>query len=165
MSAHVEPAFRLADLLAALSLASDLGMGHPPEEAMRTCLLATEFARRLGLSERDSASAYWTALLMHVDASAFAHEQAAALGGDEIRVNAIGSKTDFGSARETLAGHRKCHLGEARPAERRRMGAGAAARLPGRTHSVVFAPSSLRWRRSSACITSGSTAPATTGNP
>jgi hypothetical protein len=28
--------FRLADLLAALSLTTDLGMGHPAEEAMRT---------------------------------------------------------------------------------------------------------------------------------
>jgi HD-GYP domain-containing protein (c-di-GMP phosphodiesterase class II) len=117
MSAHVEPAFRLADLLAALSLASDLGMGHPPEEAMRTCLLATELARRLGLSERDSASAYWTALLMHVGCSAFAHEQAAALGGDEIRVNAVGSKTDFGSPRETLAF--LLALGEGRPPHER----------------------------------------------
>jgi HD-GYP domain-containing protein (c-di-GMP phosphodiesterase class II)/DNA-binding CsgD family transcriptional regulator len=103
MNVQPQPALRLADLLAALSLVSDLGMGHPPEEAMRTCLLATGLARQLDLAESDAASVYWTALLMHVGCSAFAHEQAAAFGGDEIVVNAIGSKTDFGNARETLS--------------------------------------------------------------
>jgi hypothetical protein len=32
---------RLADLLAALSVATDLGMGQQPEKAVRTCLVAT----------------------------------------------------------------------------------------------------------------------------
>ena len=32
---------RLSDLLAALSVATDLGMGQPPEKAVRSCLLAT----------------------------------------------------------------------------------------------------------------------------
>ena len=33
--------FRLSDLLAGLSVACDLGFGLPPEEAMRSCLVAT----------------------------------------------------------------------------------------------------------------------------
>jgi hypothetical protein len=32
-------------VVAALSVASDLARGHPPGEAMRACLLATELAR------------------------------------------------------------------------------------------------------------------------
>lgn len=72
---------RLAELLAALSLETDLGMGHPPEEAMRTCLLATGLARRISLPETEVADVYWTALLMHVGCTAFAHEQAALLAG------------------------------------------------------------------------------------
>jgi HD-GYP domain-containing protein (c-di-GMP phosphodiesterase class II) len=93
---------RLADLLAALSLTTDLGMGHPPEEAIRTCLLATELARRTGLPDAEVGEVYWTALLMHVGCTAFAHEQAAIFGGDEIAVNALGSQTDFGNPREAM---------------------------------------------------------------
>jgi HD-GYP domain-containing protein (c-di-GMP phosphodiesterase class II)/DNA-binding CsgD family transcriptional regulator len=91
---------RLADLAAALSLTTDLGMGHPPEEAMRTCLLATALSRRLGHAEADVADVYWTALLMHVGCTAFAHEQAALFGGDEIAVNDLGSRTDFNDPRD-----------------------------------------------------------------
>jgi hypothetical protein len=39
----------LAGVIAALSVVSDLTRGHPPGEAMRACLLATELARRAGL--------------------------------------------------------------------------------------------------------------------
>jgi hypothetical protein len=44
---------RLADLLAAASVACDLGFGLPPETAMRSCLLATGLARKLRLPEED----------------------------------------------------------------------------------------------------------------
>jgi HD-GYP domain-containing protein (c-di-GMP phosphodiesterase class II) len=94
---------RLADLLAALSLETDLGMGHPPEEAIRTCLLATGLARRLAFPENVVADVYWTSLLMHVGCTGFAHEQAAMFGGDEIRVNEIGSRTDFVDPREATS--------------------------------------------------------------
>ncbi len=105
MNSRDQPAerLRLADLLAALSLETDLAMGHPPEEAMRTCLLATALARRIGLAEKDVADIYWTALLMHVGCTAFAHEQAALFGGDEIAVNAIGSKIDDSNPKEVLS--------------------------------------------------------------
>ena len=39
----------IGGVVAALSVASDLTRGHPPGEAMRACLLATELARRGGL--------------------------------------------------------------------------------------------------------------------
>ena len=51
------PAVRLADLLAGLSIASDLGFGLPPETAMRSCLAATQLAHACSLPEpevRDS---------------------------------------------------------------------------------------------------------------
>lgn len=91
---------RLAELLAALSLETDLAMGHPADEAMRVCLFATGVARRRGLSEREVADVYWTALLMHVGCTAFSHEQAALFGGDEVAVNDIGSSTDPEQPRE-----------------------------------------------------------------
>src|SRR5229473_2410464 len=42
---------RLAELMAALSLATDLGMGQPLEQALRTCLIAIELAERMGLAK------------------------------------------------------------------------------------------------------------------
>jgi hypothetical protein len=67
---------RCADLLAALSLVTDLGMGNPPEAAMRGCLLATALARRVGVGEPTVADVYYTTLLRYVGCVAPAHEQA-----------------------------------------------------------------------------------------
>lgn len=45
---------RLADLLAGLSLVSDLGFPQSPEEAMRRCVIAAALARRMGLDVREA---------------------------------------------------------------------------------------------------------------
>jgi HD-GYP domain-containing protein (c-di-GMP phosphodiesterase class II) len=75
---------RLAELVAALSLATDLGMGQPLEQAMRTCLLAVAAGRELRLEGPVLADVYYLALLRFVGCTADAHEQAALVGGDEI---------------------------------------------------------------------------------
>jgi HD-GYP domain-containing protein (c-di-GMP phosphodiesterase class II) len=93
---------RLAELVSAFSLVCDLVMGQPADEVMRACLLATSLARRAGLDEPAVSDVYWTTLLAHTGCTAYAHEQAAMFGGDEIAVNAAGSKTDFGEPREIL---------------------------------------------------------------
>ena len=93
---------RLADLLAALSVATDLGMGQEPEKAVRGCLLATELARALGLPDADVHDVYWTTLLQHVGCTAPAHE-AARLFGDDLTVGMQVERTDPTSLRETLA--------------------------------------------------------------
>jgi HD-GYP domain-containing protein (c-di-GMP phosphodiesterase class II) len=94
---------RLAELVAAFSLVCDLVMGHPADEVMRACLLATALARRQRLPDDDVADIYWTTLLAHAGCTAYAHEQAAVFGGDEIAVNAAGSKADFQRPREVFA--------------------------------------------------------------
>ena len=78
---------RLADLLAGLSLVSDLGFAQPPEEAMRRCVIATALARRLGLDDAQVADVFYTALLEHIGCTGFAHETSVAYG-DELAVNA-----------------------------------------------------------------------------
>jgi hypothetical protein len=45
---------RLADLLAAVSVATDLGNGQEPEKAIRACLVATALTRRMGTPEAAS---------------------------------------------------------------------------------------------------------------
>jgi HD-GYP domain-containing protein (c-di-GMP phosphodiesterase class II) len=81
----VTAGLRLADLLGGLSIACDLGFALPPEEAMRSCLIATALARKRGMSESEVADTYYTALLVHVGCSALSHETSAVFG-DERRV-------------------------------------------------------------------------------
>ena len=76
---------RLADLLAGLSVASDLGFGLPPETAMRACLIGTALARRMGMPEDEVADVYYATLLLHVGCGAMSHETAA-LFGDELKL-------------------------------------------------------------------------------
>jgi HD-GYP domain-containing protein (c-di-GMP phosphodiesterase class II) len=80
---------RLADLLGGLSIAADLGFGLPPEEAMRSCLIATALARHQGLDDDEVGETFYTALLMHVGCSALSHETAAAFGDDRQLMSAV----------------------------------------------------------------------------
>lgn len=79
---------RLAKLMAALSLATDLGMGQPLEQALRTCLIALGLGERLGLSSEELCEVYYVALLRFLGCTADAHEMAEMVGGDEIALRA-----------------------------------------------------------------------------
>jgi HD-GYP domain-containing protein (c-di-GMP phosphodiesterase class II) len=100
---HAIAELRLAELIAALSQVTDLGMGQPPEEAARSCLLATSLARQIDLSERDVGDIYYATLLQHVGCTAYAHETAALFGGDDVAVRAGGARIDFGNPKEALS--------------------------------------------------------------
>ena len=50
-------------VVASLSVTSDLTRGHPPGEAMRACLLATELARRAGMDLVRQSEVYYGRLL------------------------------------------------------------------------------------------------------
>ena len=93
---------RLADLLAAVSVATDLGMGQEPEKAIRACLVATALARRMSIAESEVSDVYYTALLRHLGCTATAHEEAY-LGGDELVSRPAAERADFGSPREAFA--------------------------------------------------------------
>jgi HD-GYP domain-containing protein (c-di-GMP phosphodiesterase class II)/DNA-binding CsgD family transcriptional regulator len=92
---------RLADLLAAVSVATDLGMGQEPEKAIRACLVATALARQMGTPEAEVCDVYYTALLRHLGCTATAHEEAW-LGGDELASRPAAERADFGNPREAL---------------------------------------------------------------
>ena len=97
----------MAGVVAALSVVSDLARGHPPGEAMRACLLATELARRAGLDERRRGEVYYGTLMRFAGCAATSHEIAAVFGGDDIVVRARGDLIDPaepGEALEFLAG-------------------------------------------------------------
>jgi hypothetical protein len=70
-------AVRLAEVLAALSLVTDLARGHPSEGAMRACLLAVHIGRRLGLAESDLFATYYATLLRFAGCTATSTSYAA----------------------------------------------------------------------------------------
>jgi hypothetical protein len=84
----------IGGVVAALSVASDLTRGHPPGEAMRACLLATELARRAGLDQIQRGEVYYGTLLRFAGCAATSHEIAASFGGDDIIVRARGDLID-----------------------------------------------------------------------
>ncbi|HVM14998.1 MAG TPA: HD domain-containing phosphohydrolase [Egibacteraceae bacterium] len=92
----------LAELLAALSVATDLGMGQEPEKAVRACLVATHLARAMDVPERDVHDVYYCTLLQHLGCTAPAHETTH-LFGDDLAVLPQAERTDEASLRETLA--------------------------------------------------------------
>ena len=98
----VPDALRLADLLAALSLTTDLAMGQPPEKAIRACVLATEMARHLDASDADVACVYYTTLLKHLGCTATSHEETLLFGND-LAMRPLAERTDEAEPRELLA--------------------------------------------------------------
>jgi HD-GYP domain-containing protein (c-di-GMP phosphodiesterase class II) len=92
---------RLAELIAALSLASDLAIGEPMEHALRRCLIAVRLGHALGLAEDELTTIYDLALLRSIGCTAEQH----AIGrrfGDEQPLAHRYARTDFGRPREAL---------------------------------------------------------------
>lgn len=73
---------RRAELLAALSVAIDLGLGQPAEHMLRSALIATRLADRLGLSTAQRNCTYYTTLIMWIGCHADSHEYARWFGDD-----------------------------------------------------------------------------------
>jgi HD-GYP domain-containing protein (c-di-GMP phosphodiesterase class II) len=95
---------RLAELVGALSLATDLGMGQPLEQALRTCLIALAIGDRMGLGPSDQADVFYVALLRFLGCTADAHDFAALVGGDDIGIRAAIAPVLGGTAREFASG-------------------------------------------------------------
>jgi HD-GYP domain-containing protein (c-di-GMP phosphodiesterase class II) len=77
----------MAEALAAMSLAIDLGMGQPLEQGLRTCAIATGLARRYGLDDDLTTDVFDLALIRHIGCTA-GSDLTAELLGDEVRFHA-----------------------------------------------------------------------------
>jgi len=83
---------RLGELIAALSLAFDLGNNYPLEKALRNALLAVGLAREVGLTGEQLSDVYYVAQLRYLGCTAASHEMAQFLGVDELAArNALGA--------------------------------------------------------------------------
>lgn len=61
-----KPGVRLAELIASLSLATDLGLGLPEEHVLRQTIIATRLAELAGVDERERAAIFYVSLLAWV---------------------------------------------------------------------------------------------------
>lgn len=73
---------RLAEIVASLSLATDLLMGQPMEHALRTCLLGLRLGQRAGMSRDELTDVYWISLLAWIGCTADPHDLAERFGDD-----------------------------------------------------------------------------------
>jgi HD domain-containing protein len=122
MKAHeTDQGVRLAELLAVLSLGTDLGMGQPMEHVLRQCLISLRLADRLGLDDAGREVVYYASLLAWVGCHVDAYEQAKWFG-DDLALKADFRRVDFASA-ATGSLFMLRHLGMGRPlSERVRLG-------------------------------------------
>jgi hypothetical protein len=80
---------RLAELVATLSLGTDLGLGQPMEHVIRQTLIALRMSELLGLDESERKVVYYSGLLAWVGCHTDAYEQAKWFG-DDLAVKADG---------------------------------------------------------------------------
>ncbi len=90
-----ERGLRLAELLAAVSLATDLAHDVPAESALRDSLLAVELARLAGWSETDLSDVFYLALLYHIGCTGAVAAQSRLGAGDDVNVRRWMSEADY----------------------------------------------------------------------
>lgn len=73
---------RRSELLAALSLAIDLGLGQPMEHMLRSCVLGLRLSDELGLERERRSRVFYATLLSWIGCHAESHELAGLFGDD-----------------------------------------------------------------------------------
>jgi HD-GYP domain-containing protein (c-di-GMP phosphodiesterase class II) len=85
---------RRSELLAALSLAIDLGLGQPQEHMLRSCLIAMKLADLVGADAVERETAYYGGLLAWIGCHADS-EEFAELFGNDIEFRAASYEVDW----------------------------------------------------------------------
>lgn len=94
---------RLAELLAGLSLVTDLAARHPSEQALRACILAVQLVKTMGLSDKEASHAYYTTMLRFVGCTAPMPEYAASMGAADADMRPRGDMTDMTNPKEAFS--------------------------------------------------------------
>jgi HD-GYP domain-containing protein (c-di-GMP phosphodiesterase class II) len=76
------PGVRRAEVLAALSISIDLGLGLPMEHVLRSSLLVSALADELGLDDEQRATTYYANLVLWIGCNADSHEFSRWFGDD-----------------------------------------------------------------------------------
>lgn len=85
------PPARLAELVAAVSVATDMGTSLPVETGLAVCVTATRLAAQVGASGDDLAAVYYLALLRHIGCTAGSAKFAARMGDELVFGGRIGT--------------------------------------------------------------------------
>ncbi|HMI98371.1 MAG TPA: HD domain-containing phosphohydrolase [Gaiellaceae bacterium] len=110
-----EAPIRAAEVVGALSIATDLGTGQPLEHALRTAVLAVQLGELAGASAQELVDTYYVALLHASGCTSNGHE-AAQVFGDDIAHRAAFFLIDATNPAEVLAFY-QAHVGAGRPPE------------------------------------------------
>ena len=114
-AASPEGPIRAAEVVGALSIATDLGTGQPLEHAMRTAVLSVRLGELAGASQEELADTYYVALLHASGCTSNGHE-AAQLFGDDIAHRAAFYLVDPTNPSEVIEFYRS-NVGLGRPEE------------------------------------------------
>jgi HD-GYP domain-containing protein (c-di-GMP phosphodiesterase class II) len=128
---------RAAELVGALSLATDLGTGQPLEHALRTAVLAVRLGELAGCSDQELSDTYYVALLHGSGCTSNSHE-ATQLFGEDIMHRAAFFLIDPADPEQVLAFYRD-HVGPGRPTEVRERMIEAALSNPTRARESFAA--------------------------
>lgn len=90
---------RLAELLAALSLATDLSQNLPLESALRNALVALSLARAMGVEGDELSDVYYLALLHHLGCTGSAPDEASISAGDDTSLRKALTAADHSDMR------------------------------------------------------------------
>jgi HD-GYP domain-containing protein (c-di-GMP phosphodiesterase class II) len=134
---RTEQTIRAAELVGALSLATDLGTGQPLEHALRTAVLAVRLGELAGSSAEELADTYYVALLHASGCTSNSHE-ATQLFGEDIMHRAAFFLIDPADPEQVLAFYRT-HVGPGRPTEVRERMIEAALSSPERARESFAA--------------------------
>lgn len=94
---------RAAELIAALSLATDMAMGVSLEYGLQSTLIAMRLADRMGVKGREATQTYYACLLFYVGCTTNA-DLAADIFADDYGLTTYGVPVRFGSRPEMMAG-------------------------------------------------------------
>src|SRR4051812_25367123 len=110
-----ERSIRTAEVVGALSIATDLGTGQPLEHALRAAVLAVRLGELAGASAQDLADTYYVALLHASGCTSNGHE-ATQLFGEDIEHRGAFYLIDTTNRTEVLAFY-KAYVGAGRSPE------------------------------------------------
>jgi HD-GYP domain-containing protein (c-di-GMP phosphodiesterase class II) len=93
MAEQMSSGVRLAELVAALSLATDLGLGQPQEHILRQTVIATRLATLAELPDDERAATFYVSLLGWVGCVSDSHEMSHWFG-DDTQIRAASYEVD-----------------------------------------------------------------------
>ncbi len=73
---------RLAEVVGAFAMATDLGLGQPLEHMLRSTVIATRFAEHLGATPAEQEATYWTTLFFTAGCIGVSFELSSVFGDD-----------------------------------------------------------------------------------